>query len=250
MFRSIGAVAEVLVDLVAAAQEFVEAVWSDGDRERQPDARPDRITAADPIPEAEHPRRLDAELRHLVELGRDGGEMVADSRLANALGDPGPGGRRVGHRLHRGEGLRRDDEQGARRIEPAQRVADVGAIDVGDEMAPQLRRREGRERPRSHCGPKVGSANADIDDVRHRLAQSAPHPALAHVGGEGQHLFARADHLRHDILAVDQHRLAGEIAQGGMQDGALLGDVDLLASEHGRALGLDSAGLGELDERA
>ena len=60
--------AEVLVDLVAAAEEFVEAVRSDGDREREPDARPDRIAAADPVPEAEHPRRLDAELSHLVEL--------------------------------------------------------------------------------------------------------------------------------------------------------------------------------------
>ena len=44
-----------------------------------------RVAAADPIPEAEHPRRLDAELRHLVELGRDGGEMVADRRFAHAL---------------------------------------------------------------------------------------------------------------------------------------------------------------------
>ncbi len=137
--------AEMLVDLVAAAEKFVEAVGPDRDRERQPDARPDRIAAADPIPEAEHARRLDAELRHLVELGRDGGEMVPDRRFADPLRDPGAGGRGVGHRLHRGEGLRRDDEQRARRIEPAQRVADVRAVDVGDEVAAQLRRRERRQ---------------------------------------------------------------------------------------------------------
>ncbi len=83
MFFSIGAVAEVLVDLIAAAQEFVEAVRPDRDRQRQPDARPDRIAAADPVPEAEHPGRLDAERGHLVELGRDGGEMVADRRFAD-----------------------------------------------------------------------------------------------------------------------------------------------------------------------
>src|SRR3984957_1754132 len=44
--------AEVLVDFVAAAEKFVEAVRPDRDRKRQPDAGPDRIAAADPIPEA------------------------------------------------------------------------------------------------------------------------------------------------------------------------------------------------------
>ena len=64
-----------------------------------------------------------------------------------------------------------------------------------------------------------------------------------------EHLLARVEDVRHDVLAVDQDRLAGEIAQSGVQDRALLGDVDLLAGEHRVALGLDPAGLGELDER-
>ena len=57
--------AEMLVDLIAAAEKFVETIRPDRDRERQPDARPDRIAAADPVPEAEHPRRLDAEFATL-----------------------------------------------------------------------------------------------------------------------------------------------------------------------------------------
>ncbi len=97
------------------------------------------------------------------------------------------------------------------------------AIDIGDEVAAQLRRREGRQRARRHRRAEVGPADADIDDVGHRLAERAPHPSLAHVGGEAQHLFARADDLGHHVLAVDQDRLAGEIAQGGVQDGAFLG---------------------------
>ena len=100
------------------------------------------------------------------------------------------------------------------------------------------------------AGPKVGAADADVDDVGHRLAERAAHAALAHVGGEAQHLLARADDLGHDVLAVDQDRLAGEIAQRGMQDGALLGRVDVFAGEHRVALGLDLGGLGELEERA
>src|ERR1700729_3177200 len=68
--------AEVLVDFITAAEKFIEAVWPDRDRKRQPDAGPDRITAANPVPEAKHTRRLDAKLRHFVELRRDGGEVV------------------------------------------------------------------------------------------------------------------------------------------------------------------------------
>ena len=52
-----------------------------------------------------------------------------------------------------------------------------------------------------------------------------------------------------DVVAVDENRLAGEIAQGGVQDGALLGDIDLHAGEHRVAPGFDLGRLGELDER-
>ena len=101
-----------------------------------------------------------------------------------------------------------------------------------------------------HGGAEVGPADADIDDVGHRLAERSAHPSLANVGGEMEHLLPRVDDVRHHVVAVDQDRLAGEIAQGGVQDGALLGDVDLLAGEHRVALGLDPARLGEVDERA
>ncbi len=117
-------------------------------------------------------------------------------------------------------------------------------------MAAQLRRRKGRERARGHGGAEIGAADTDVDDVGHRLAERAAHAALAHVRREAQHLFAHADDLGHHVLAVDENRLAGEIAQGGMQDGAVLGDVDFHAGEHRVAPGFDLGRLGELDERA
>ena len=241
--------AEVLIDLIGAAQEFVEPVGPDRNRERQSDARPDRIAAADPVPEAEHPRRLDAELRDLVELGRDCGEMVVHRRFANPLRDPCAGGRRVGHCLHSGERLRRDDEQRPRGVEAAQGVADIRPVDVGDEVAAQLRRRERRQGAGRHRRAEVGPADADIDDVGHRLAERAAHAALAYVGGELEHPLPRVEDVRHDVVTVDQHRLAGEIAQSGVKDRALLGDVDLLAGEHRLPLGFNPGGLGQFDER-
>ena len=171
----------MLVDVVPAVQEFHKIDRPDGDGERQADARPDRVAPAHPIPEAEHLFLLYAELMHLRQRRRDGGEMIADRRLAQRTRQPSPRGAGVGHRLLRRERLGRHDEQRARRVEPPDRVAHVRAVDVGDEMAAQLRLRERRQRLGRHGRPKVRSADADIDDVGERLPQRTPCAALTHV---------------------------------------------------------------------
>ena len=51
-------------------------------------------------------------------------------------------------------------------------------------------------------------------------------------------------HVRHHVVAVDQHLRALGLAQRGVQHRAVLGDVDLLAGEHGVAPFLDAGGLG------
>ncbi len=55
---------EVFVDHAHAGEELPEVVRADGDHQRQPDRRADRVPPADPVPELEHVRRVDAELRH------------------------------------------------------------------------------------------------------------------------------------------------------------------------------------------
>ena len=243
--------AEMLVDLVAAAQEFVEAVGPDRDRERQPDARPDRIAPADPVPEAEHARRpgcrTAATLSSWVETA---------AKWSPTAASPTPcaiQARAVAALVIVSWVVKVFDET-MNRVRDGSSPRSVSPISAPSTLETKwlrsLRRREGRKRARRHCRAEVGAADADIDDVGHRLAERAPHPSLAHVRGEAQHLLPRADDLGHHVLAVDQNRLAGEIAQGGVQDGALLGDVDLLAGEHRLAPGFDLGRLGELDERA
>jgi len=156
---------------------------------------------------------------------------------------------RVGHRLLRRERFRRDDEQRARRIEAAQRVGDIGAIDVGDEMAAQIGRRVRRQRPRRHRGSEIRAADADVDHIGHRLAQRAAHPALAHVAGEGQHPGALRGDVGHDVAPVDHHRLARQIAQGGVKHGAPLGRIDDRAGKHRVALGLHMRGARQTGQR-
>ncbi len=68
---------EMLVHGMGAIEELAEIVRADGDHQRQADRRPDRIAAADPVPEAEDAVRVDAEGGDLVERGRDRGRNDA-----------------------------------------------------------------------------------------------------------------------------------------------------------------------------
>ena len=61
--------AEVLVHLVEAVQKSAEALGTDGDHRREADRRVHRIAAAHPVPESEHVRGVDAELRYLRRVG-------------------------------------------------------------------------------------------------------------------------------------------------------------------------------------
>ena len=77
---------------------------------------------------------------------------------------------RVGHRLERGEGLRRDDEQRLGRVEVARRLGEVGAVDVGDEAEGQLALAVVAQRLVGHHRAEVRAADADVDDVADALA--------------------------------------------------------------------------------
>ena len=51
-----------------------------------------------------------------------------------------------------------------------------------------------------------------------------------------------------DVLAVHSQGVSGRSAQGRVEDGPVLGDVDVLAGEHGVAAARDVHLLGELDQ--
>ena len=72
MFFASGAVRKCSVHGVGAGEEGAEIVRPDGDHDRQADGAPERIAAADPIPEAEDAVGRDAEGGDLVERGGDG----------------------------------------------------------------------------------------------------------------------------------------------------------------------------------
>ena len=68
---------------------------------------------------------------------------------------------------------------------------------------------------------------------------------LAEVG----HLVEHGVDLGHDVLAVDDDRRAARRAQGHVQHGAVFGDVDLVAAEHGVDARAQAGFLGQLHEQ-
>ena len=65
-----------------------------------------------------------------------------------------------------------------------------------------------------------------------RLPVAPVHCPVADAVGEVAHLAEDGLHVADDVLAVDVQLAAGRHAQRHVQDGAVLGRVDVLAGEH------------------
>ena len=196
--------------------------------------------------------RIDAELRDLLRVGGDGDEVLGDGGLvaAEALQRPVARGVRVGHGLERGEGLGGDEEERLVGVEVAHGFGEVGAVDVGDEAEGEVALAVVLQRLVGHDRAEVGAADADVDDVADALAGVALPFAAAHSVGEGGHLVEHRMDAGDDVFAIDEDRFAFGRAQRDVQHGAVFGDVDLVAAEHGVDALLQAALLGELRRAA
>ena len=167
----------------------------------------------------------------------------------SAVEQPVARGLRVGHRFERRERFRRDDEQRFGRVEIVRRLGEIGAVDIRDEAKCQRAIAVVPQRFVGHHRAEVGAADADVDDVANAFAGVAHPGAAADALGEGGHLVEHRMNCRHDILAVDHDRGALRRPQRDVQHGAILGDVDLLAAEHGVDSAAHVALFGELKEQ-
>ena len=154
----------------------------------------------------------------------------------------------VGHRLLGGEGLGGDDEEGLVGLDLAEGLGHVRRVDVGDVEALDGALGEGLEGLVGHGGAEVGAADADVDDVADGLAGGAAPLAGADAGGEVGHAVEDGVDVGVDVLPVDDEAGGLGGAEGGVEDGAVLGLVDMLAGEHPLDLGLEVGFLGELEE--
>ncbi len=210
-----------------------------------------RVAAAHPVPEAEHVGGVDAELADLLRVRADGDEVPRDGRRVTAQTgqQPVPCRPCVGQRLERGERLAGDDEQRLGGVEVDDRLADVCAVDVGDE--PEAQRAVGvvPQRLGRHGGAQVGTADADVDDVPDPAA-GEPQPFAApdphrERGHAVQHLVDAGYH----VVAVHLDDRIGGGSQRRVEDGPVLGHVDPFAGEHGLPSRLHACGSREREQQ-
>ena len=223
-----------------AIEELAEVFWTNCNHQWQTDGRPDRITPADPIPETEDAVAFDTECRDFLKGGGNRREMMLDGAFTELVGDKLAGCCRIRHRLDRRERLRSDDEKGRFRVDQLQRIGNVRTVDVGNEMRAWAIV-EWSQCQRRHHWAEIGAANADIDDVGDFLAGRTFEKARADCIGKLAHRRQNAVDVRHHVLAVDQHWRVRTVAQCGMKNGTVFGEVDGLAGKHFFALGFNAA---------
>ncbi|KAG1649233.1 hypothetical protein GQR58_029198 [Nymphon striatum] len=166
-----GSGAEVFVDDAEALEKFVEGVRTNGAHQREPDSSVDRVTAADPIPELEHVRRVDTERFDPLGVCGNRNEVTGDGGLVVQRSEqPRARGASVRHGLDGGEGLGRDDKERGCRIEIDEGSFECCHVDVGNEAHCEFGGSEMSQCTSGHERPKIRAANTDVDHCGNCLA--------------------------------------------------------------------------------
>lgn len=99
---------------------------------------------------------------------------------------------------------------------------------------------------------QVGTTNTNVDNGSELLSSETLPLATANLLRELLHVVQNGVDTvgaAHNILAIDLHLPAANIAQGSVVDSTVLSEVDLVAAEHGIALALNASLFGELDQQ-
>ena len=220
------------VHLEGSLKQLLETLETHRQRYGQTDRAPERIPAADPVPELEHVGRVDAELFHFRRIGGQRHEMPRHILVpGSGSEEPILGRMGVGHRLLRGESLGGDDEQRSLGVQSPQRFHDVRPVHIGDKMHVE---------PRTvvfqgfthHVGSQIRPPDADIDHIGDLPSGIAFPLSIDDLPGKVLHLPQYAVHVGHHVVAVDIHRSIGPVAQGGVQHRTVFRLVDLIAGKH------------------
>ena len=138
----------------------------------------------------------------------------------------------IGQSLQRGEGLRGDDDQGRLGVKIGGLDSSIGRVNVGDEAALQAVLDVGLEGLIGRHGAKIGAANANVNDSTNRLAGDPLPLTRTHLSREGVNLVEHLMNIGNGVLAVNMQLVSAGATQRGMEDGAVLSNVDVLTGIH------------------
>ena len=127
---------------------------------------------------------------------------------------------------------------------------EVGPVDVGHEAEVEVPVDEGVECDGGHGRAEVGAADADVDDVGQPLPRDASAFPGTHGGGEASHLVEDLVHIGNDVVARVFDDRARRRSKGDVEDGPVLGEVDVLAGEHGVPKAFDLGRSGQVGEQS
>ena len=244
---------EMLIHFVSALVELHVVFEADAEADGKTDCRPQRIAAANPVPEFEHVSRVDTEFGNGFGVGGESDEVLCDSGLVaiECLEDGCLCGFGVRHGFKSCERLGSNDEESFFDIHLLEGFGHVGAVDVRNEV--DFRRSFACDRLfcirlesfGDHHRTEVGTADTDVHNVLDGLAALAFPLAATDEVGEVFHVLEHSANFRHDILAIDANRIVALVAECGVEHGALFGGVNLFAC---KVLGAHVFEIGGLQE--
>src|SRR5699024_8837683 len=119
-----------------------------------------------------------------------------------------------------------DDEQAGLWVQGIQRGAEVGRVQVGDEVRFDARGAVGAQRGSRHRGTQVGSPDTDVHDLLDGSPGDTQPSTTAQVAAEVSHPTEDFVDVCGDVHPVDLEILVHRDAQRGVQGGTVLGGVD------------------------
>lgn len=242
--------AEVLVHRMESGKHFAEVVRAEGDHVGEADGGIHRIAAPHPIPEAEHVGGVDAELGDFLGVRGNGDEVLGDGGFVTTQTGKRPlaGRGGIGHGLQRGKCLGGNDKERLGGVEVVGGLGEVGAVHIGDESEGERAVGVVAEGLVGHHGTEIRAADANIDDVLDALAGVAFPLARADAIGKLGHAVEHCMDFWNNINPIDFDRCRTRSAEGCVEHGAVLGDVDLFTTEHGINLPAQPGGVREIDQ--
>src|SRR5215469_11293651 len=105
------------------------------------------------------------------------------------------------------------------------------------------------ERLKSHHRAQIASSNPDINDIANTFAR-VPFPfSTANSIRESSHLVQDPVHFRYYIFSIDHDGCVPGGSESAMQNRAIFGDIDLVATKHGIDALSHAADFSQLNEQ-
>src|SRR5471032_1921086 len=221
---------EMLVHGVGTGQQLLEVRHTDGQRNRQANGRPQRVTTAHPVPHREDVFFANAERHGSGVVARYRDEVTIQLGLGTALRQvPAAGCLGVFQGFEDVEGLRRDDEQRGLGADLHGQFMEFAAVDVRQIVAANAFLRVGQQRFRHQLRAQERTTDTDVHHVGDRLFGVAAPQTVMDAADQFGDLVEHLVHFRHHVDAIDQQLVAYRAAQCGVQGRATFGGVDQFA---------------------